>query len=454
MRSRLLVLFSLAALTLAPRIVLADPMRTQLQAALDAARQRLAIRGASASVRTPDGSWSIASGESHAGVPIRPDMVFGIGSNTKTLTTLVLLRLQERGALDLDDRIARHLAPIANVDSNITVRQLLHHDSGVGEYAWGQMYRDSILARATRVWTPPELVVMIPAPQFAPGTSWSYCNSNYLLAGMIAERVGGAPLPALLRTEVTARVGLDSTRYCPQEALVGTLAHRWIGAQDFSVRPMASEWSGAWAAGAVLATSGEMTELYSALFAGQVVTSASLSEMMQFSGPDDYGLGMSRKTIGGQVVFGHSGEIRGFSSVALWVPALSSAVTVLTNQADAPAFALADTLVRVLTQQTLSAPPGGPGGSVALLRVVSPNPARGAVRIVCTAPRAGEAELAVFRVDGRRVRTVAQGDWGVGPQEFVWDGRDDAGQEAAPGVYFVRVQTPGASETRRIVRLR
>ena len=89
-----------------------------------------------------------------------------------------------------------------------------------------------------------------------------------------------------------------------------------------------------------------------------------------------------------------------------------------------------------------------------LLRTLVPNPAAGPVRIVCTSPRAGEAELAVFRVDGRRVRTIASGAWSAGPHELVWDGRDDAGREVAPGVYLVRVTVPGARETRRIVRLR
>jgi D-alanyl-D-alanine carboxypeptidase len=450
-RARILTLF--IALALVCRTAHADEMRTRLQGALEVVRQRSGLHGVVASVVTPDGAWTLASGDSHAGVPMRADHLLAIGSQSKTFAAILLLRFQERGLLSLDTRIGRFLAPIANVDTTITVRQLLQHTSGLGEYADSQAYRDSTLARPNRLWSTSELVRFIPAPQFAPGASWSYCNTNYLIAGMIAQQVGGAPLHVLVRNEITAPLGLDSTRYVPQELMLGALAHRWINGQDLSARPMTAEWSGAWAAGAIISTAGEMTELYGALFSGRLLTSASLNQMLQFTGPQDYGLGISRKTVGGYAAIGHSGEIRGFMSTTVRVPALSSTVVVLTNDEPGTPMAFADTLVRLLASSTLSAPPSGTS-STRLLQALAPNPAAGPVRIVCASPRAGEGELAVFRVDGRRVRTVSHGSWAAGPHELVWDGRDDAGREVGPGVYLVRVTVPGARETRRIVRLR
>ena len=432
----------------------ADDMRVRLQGAMDVVRQRLGLHGVTASVVTPSGAWTLASGISYVGVPMRPDHVLAIGSNSKTFAAILLLRFQERGLLNLDTPIGRFLPPLTNVDTSITVRQLLQHTSGLGDYSATQAYRDSTLARATRLWTTSDLVKFIPAPQFAPGTSWSYCNTNYLLAGMIAQQVGGASLPVLVRNEITGPLGLDSTRYVPQELVLGTLAHRWINGQDISARPMTAEWSGAWAAGAIVSTAGEMTELYEALFSGRLLSSASFNQMLQFTGPDDYGLGISRKAVGGQTVISHTGDIRGYTSAAMRVPALSASVVVLANDEPATPVAVADTLVRVIAQATLGAPPLGEPSSKHVLRTLAPNPASGPVRIVCTSPRAGEAELAVFRVDGRRVRTVSRGPWIAGPHELVWDGRDDAGREVAPGVYLVRVTVPGARETRRIVRLR
>ena len=182
-----------------------DELRTILQNAVTSVQQREGIQGVAAGVIYPNGTWTLTAGESHPGVAIQPNMVFGIGSNTKTLTALLLLRLQEQGLVDLDDRIGPYVPASPVIDTSITIRQLLQHTSGLGEFAGGAQYRDSILANPRRIWKPSELVPMIPAPQFAPGTSWKYCNSNYLLAGMIAERVGNAPYHDLLRRELFDR---------------------------------------------------------------------------------------------------------------------------------------------------------------------------------------------------------------------------------------------------------
>ncbi len=331
-----------------------DVLRTKLQQAVAAVQQREAIQGVAAGVVTPDGAWTITAGESHPGVSIRPDMMFGIGSNTKTLTALVLLRLQEQGLLDLDDRIGAHVPASPVIDTSITIRQLLQHTSGLGEFAGGAQYRDSILANLRRIWKPTEFISMIPAPQFAPGTSWSYCNTNYLLAGIIAERIGNAPYNVLLQREVFSRAGVDSMVLVPYDTLVGELAHRWMGGRDAGAQPMQAEWSGAWAAGAVVSTAGQMARLYEALFAGRVVNAASMQEMLQFVAPNDYGLGISRKRLGGQTIVGHGGEIRGYSSVMVWVPSLKASISVLTNQAASNASAVADTIIRLLGAEVTS----------------------------------------------------------------------------------------------------
>lgn len=330
-----------------------DPF-TRLQNAVVAVQQREGIQGVAAGVVTPNGAWTLTAGESHPGVTIRPDMVFGIGSNTKTLTALLLLRLQEQGLLDLDDRIGAHVPASPVIDTSITIRQLLQHTSGLGEYAGGAAYRDSILANLRRIWKPTEFFSIIPAPQFAPGTSWSYCNTNYLLAGIIAERVGNAPYNVLLQREVFALAGVDSTVLVPYDTLVGELAHRWMGGRDAGAQPMQAEWSGAWAAGAVVSTAGQMARLYEALFAGRIIGAASVQEMLQFVGPSDYGLGISLKRLGGQTIYGHGGEIRGYSSVMVWVPSLKASISVLTNQAASNAAAVADTIIRLLGAEVTS----------------------------------------------------------------------------------------------------
>lgn len=293
-------------------------------------------------------TWSGGAGLSFSGRPITPEMVLGIGSNTKTCTAITLLRLQEKGLLNLDDPIVRWVPRHPNIDTTITVRQLLHHTSGIGEFAGGQAYRDSILADPTRVWKPLELLPLVPVREFNPGTSWSYCNTNYLLAGIIAEQVSGLTMHDLYRREIFNDLSMDSTRLYPYEPFNGELAHRWMGGRDAFNVSMNAEWSGAWTAGAILSTSSEMTQLYTALFSGTILNEQSMSQLLSFTGPTDYGLGISKKTIGGEIVIGHTGEIRGYSSVILWVPSLRASITVLTNSIPSNPIAVAAALIGVL----------------------------------------------------------------------------------------------------------
>jgi D-alanyl-D-alanine carboxypeptidase len=297
--------------------------------------------------------WQGAAGESFGSRPMTSEMVLGIGSNTKTCTAITLLRLQERGLVDIDTPIGQWFPQQPNIDGAITVRQLLHHTSGLGDYSL-QRYRDSTTANLARIWKPLELLSFIPEKQFDAGTAWSYCNTNYLLAGIIAQEVGGASLFQLYRRELFDPLGLDSIRLFPDEEIVGELAHRWMGGRDAYANPMNGEWSGAWAAGALIATATEMVQLYDALFNGRVLHEQSMSELLSFDGPNRYGLGISQKMIGGEEVIGHSGEIRGYSSLVFWIPSIRASVAVLTNSIPSNPLAIAAAVVRTLRDQSTS----------------------------------------------------------------------------------------------------
>ena len=325
-----------------------EAMRIRLQRAVDSVQKVEKIQGVSAAVIIDNDTWAGAAGESFAGSPLRPDMVLGIGSNTKTLMSVALLRLQEQGRVDLDASITRWVPRHPNIDTTITVRQLLNHTSGVGDYSALKSYRDACLADPKRRWKLDDLIELIPEQQFAPGTSWSYCNTNYFLAGIIAQEATGLSLYQLFRRELFNPLSMDSTRLYPDEPLTGELAHRWMGGRDAFAVPMDAEWSGAWAAGAVISTAAEMAQFYEALFSGRVLNAESMTQLTSFVGANDYGLGISRKMVGGLSVIGHSGEIRGYSSVIFRVPALRANIVVLTNSIPSNPIAVAASMVRVL----------------------------------------------------------------------------------------------------------
>lgn len=342
-----------------------DPtVRARLQQTVDSVLRAEDIQGVSAAVLLEGDVWVGAAGTSYVGRPITPEMVFGIGSNTKTCTALTLLRLQEQGLLRLDAAIGQWIPTHPHIDSAITVRQLLQHTSGIGDFSALRAYRDACLADPSRVWKASELMALIPEREFERGTSWMYCNTNYFLAGVIAESVTGFQLQNLYRRELCELLDLDSTRLVPQDSVVGELAHRWMGGRDASSTPMSAEWSGAGAAGAIVSTASEMVQLYDALFRSKVLTQESLQQLTDFEGPNQYGLGISRKTIAGEPVIGHSGEIRGYSSLVFWIPSLQASVAVLTNSIPSNPLAVAAAIIRVLRDRTTSVDPDGSASCV------------------------------------------------------------------------------------------
>jgi D-alanyl-D-alanine carboxypeptidase len=325
-----------------------DALGERLRAAVAAVCERDSIKGAAVSVRWSDDHWQGAAGFSHGDVEIEPSMLFGIGSNTKTLTSIILLRLQEEGRIDLDATIGPWFPDHPNIDTSITIRQLLQHTSGLGDYSATTAYRQTVGMDPSRILTEADILPLIPGPTFRAGTSWQYCNTNYYLAALIATKVTGTKLSELLRAYITRPLGLEQTVLAVEEDLVGEVAHRWIGGVDGFFVPINAAFSGAWAAGAVFSTASDMTLIYDRLFAGGLLGPASMEQLLDFTGPQLYGLGISQKPVGGTTIVGHSGEIRGYSSVVLRVPSLAVNIAVLTNDAQGNAVAVADTIIRIL----------------------------------------------------------------------------------------------------------
>ncbi|MBU3680056.1 MAG: beta-lactamase family protein, partial [Candidatus Kapabacteria bacterium] len=166
-------------------IELTPQMRTQLRAAIEDMQTRMNIKGVSAAVITQNEAFPIVAGVSYEGRPITPEMAFGIGSVTKTLTSTTLVLMQEKGLIDLDDAIGKWIPEHPFIDASITVRELLQHRSGLADFSMTQEYRSAVLANAGRVFTPEELLPFVQKPLAKRNTTFNYCNTNYMLAGMI-----------------------------------------------------------------------------------------------------------------------------------------------------------------------------------------------------------------------------------------------------------------------------
>lgn len=351
-----------------------DPLlAATLQLKIDSLRAANNLRGISACVLYPGvGKWQGVSGVSHAGTPINSDMLFGIASNTKLFTAVLLLRLAEQGLVDLDDSLHTYLPTYNNIDPNIRIRQLLNHTSGLADVTSVPGYPDSILSNPLRLYTAAELMGWAGPPLFAAGTGWSYCNTNYLLAGMIAESVGGQSYAQLLRDNLLSPLQLDSTFLDVYDSLLYTVAHPWqAGVDNFAV-PRRALNSAAWAAGAMYSTAGEMAQWYQALMSGQVLQPASFGEMTTFVGTGNYGLGISRAMLQGRTVWQHGGTIwGGYNSFMLYETSTGIVICVLINQLPGQAMLVAGQLLTTLLNNPVSS--SEVPGEEALPRIY-PNP--------------------------------------------------------------------------------
>lgn len=327
--------------------------------ALDRAARRVVAAGAAgylAHVRDGRRVTTARAGLADRGTsrPIGVDDQFEIGSNTKTFTSVVVLQLVARGEMSLEDTVEDHLPGLVPGGDAITVRRLLNHTSGIYNVTADEPFMTSVSSGSDRLWTPRELVQVAVRhrPDFAPGEGWNYSNTNYILAGMIAEKVSGRSLAHLVEHRIARPLGLERTylvtdrvRSAGPGYAHGYIAH-FTGAgatyTDVTHWPIGG-WAGA--AGAIVSTPSELATFFSAVLRGRLLPAAQRAEMRRLepvpdewaaSGVEGYGLGLMRYRTPCGPAWGHGGDTLGHHSTAMVTgDGRRVAVTDTTTQPDA-----------------------------------------------------------------------------------------------------------------------
>ena len=140
--------------------------------------------------------------------PANSNMRYSIGSISKQFTATAILMLQEEGKLSLDDKVAKYIPDLTRAD-DVTIRELLSHTSGYQDF-WPQDY---VMEPMLHPVTPRQIMdIWGHKPlDFDPGTQWQYSNTNYVIAGVIAEKVAGVPLFKFLQERIFD-IGADRCR--------------------------------------------------------------------------------------------------------------------------------------------------------------------------------------------------------------------------------------------------
>ncbi|SDX72266.1 D-alanyl-D-alanine carboxypeptidase [Amycolatopsis xylanica] len=289
-----------------------------------------------AQVTTRGYSLRSGVGDVNTGAPMPWHSHFRAGSVTKPFVAVLVLQLVGESKVALDAPVTRYL-PEANTGA-VTVRQILQHTSGLPDYL--DEFRDVDLETVRhRGAEPAELLAlaMKHPPLFPPGAKWSYSNTNYVLAGMLIERVTGRKVQAEMSARILRPLGLRDT-YLPvrgDERLPAPHPRGYLPAKGSLVDFTEFDATIAWAAGGLVTSGEDLNRFFTALLAGRLLRPAELAEMKRtvpsWEGAE-YGLGLGRLTMScGKDFWGHGGDIPGFATLALAAPD-GRAVTVEANR--------------------------------------------------------------------------------------------------------------------------
>ncbi|MGW1563624.1 serine hydrolase domain-containing protein [Streptomyces sp. NPDC002144] len=291
--------------------------------------------GALASLSDQNGhtrNYTAGVSDLKTGAEVPVDGRLRIASNTKMFTATVVLQLVGEGKVDLDAPIDTYLPGLVRGEGidgrNITVRQLLQHTSGLPDYD-EEVFRDYLTKQQHHYFEPREVLdlALTKKALFAPGTSWSYSNTNYILAGLLVQKVTGRPIGEEITHRIIERIGLRHT-YWPgvgDQTIKGRHPHGYFASAPNTPYTDVTENdpSASWAAGQLVGTPSDLNRFLSALLDGKLLKPAQLKEMqttveapdLDTVGDGRYGLGLATfKLSCGGFAWTHGGNAPGFTT--------------------------------------------------------------------------------------------------------------------------------------------
>lgn len=285
--------------------------------------------GVSVEIRSPEGSEFLTAGNAslESERPLRPEDSFRIASVTKTFTAALVMDLVEEGRLSLDDTVESQVPGLLDKGDAITVRQLLGHTSGLPEYTRDEEFLEAFSSGESL--SPRDIVGFVSSEPlaFEPGINYEYSDTDNIVLGLIVEEVTGNAYEQELHSRILEPLGLQTTllpdgpqmpephvrgyQYDPEGEGVGN-------PEDVTE---ALDPAAAWASGALIATTGDVSRFFDGLLGGELVGEEELELMQETVAGESHppGPGTNRASLGlfgyelpCGVVWGHTGEFPGY----------------------------------------------------------------------------------------------------------------------------------------------
>lgn len=327
----------------------------------------LRVPGALVKLQTPQGTFTAEVGTTELGTTTtpRPDTHFRIASNTKTMTAALILLLAQDGKLTLDNPISDYVLDVPNGNA-ITLADLLTMRSGLYCYTFDPTLSAQLDADPAKAWSPAQLLAIAFAhpPNAPPGTAYDYCNTNYALLGLVAEKAGASPLAEQFDRRLFSPLGMHDTASpaAGDTSLPDPYSHGYMygktlyalvdepypadlvaAAQTGSLQPIdytQQNPSYAAAAGGVISTADDLAIWIRALVTGSVFDDQFAQRWRESLRPEDpnhadgkqYGYGISYQRFGPHAaMYYHGGEIPGFNSFIGYDPDNAVTLVIWTN---------------------------------------------------------------------------------------------------------------------------
>jgi len=293
---------------------------------------------------------------------------FRIASSTKTFVATILLQMEEEGKLFLSDNIYPYLKDIEYLRledfqwfektssiKEVTIEQLLSHKSGLADIFNDRQeaFFERLMQNPNERYNPERIIDLYyefglnQEAKFAPGNGWHYSDMNYVLLGLLIEKLDEKSLAQSIRDRILKPLQLADTylEFYEEIGINKPRIHQYVGAMDFNMINTSFDWSG----GGLVSTHQDMVQFIKALFEGRLVSEKALQKMIAVQPTNEnhlpYGLGVYQSVYGGQTFYGHYGF---YGTYIGYCPETKTALSYYISQAtpDINIYELVDAVIK------------------------------------------------------------------------------------------------------------
>ena len=433
-------------------------LKEEIQQLIDDGVTSINSRGLVVTIELDGDRWTTFTGvKDSLNTPMDIDKRFLVRSYTKTHTSMVILKLQEEGLLDLDKTLDDYIAPVNNVDSSITLKSLLDMTANTCNFLDHEDFWDFYYSNPdTVVNTADILNRFIPSGDCNRGNEYYYNDTNFELMGLVIEAVTGSSGEIVFDNKLYSPLGLSSAELAPVDAPEESFNGLWwnVGNDIFDFSGTSKNMILSiqkYSTGAVMNTSDALT-LLKALLEGEILNEESLTQMMtpsEASVPDEglflgYGYGLMKfRNVAGGIFYGHSGSGAN-ATLTTYNPDQRIGIVLAGNyrsdyQAILPIFDDIYEAINSCAAEGACNIVSNEESDFSIPQTFEvwqnyPNPFNPSTNISFSVPKASDISLKVYNLIGQEVASLVDGKVAAGTHTFTFNA-----ENLSSGLYFYRI---------------